>query len=134
MDLTLSHAFLIVDDQDKALAFYNGVLGLAVLNDVEFDDMRWLSVGSPAQPGVEIVLLPPVGPNVSEKDLIFDLMRKGAMNGLIFATDDIDKTFETIRAAGGEVMQEPIAQPYGVRDCAFRDPFGNMLRFSQTVS
>jgi catechol 2,3-dioxygenase-like lactoylglutathione lyase family enzyme len=130
MDLTLSHVFLTVDDQDKARTFYSDVLGLAVLNDVEFEGMRWLTVGSPDQPGVEIGLLPPVGPIAGEKDAILDLMRKGAMNGVIFRTAKLDATFEAIRAAGAEVMQEPIDQPYGVRDCAFRDPFGNMLRFS----
>ena len=131
MDLTLSHAFLTVDDQDKAVAFYSGVLGLDVLNDVDFDGMRWLTVGSPDQPGVELVLLPPLGPQASERDVLLDLMRKGALGGVIFRTSDLDKTFETIRAGGGEVMQEPIDQAYGVRDCAFRDPFGNMLRFSE---
>jgi catechol 2,3-dioxygenase-like lactoylglutathione lyase family enzyme len=131
MDLTVSHVFLTVDDQDKALEFYHGVLGLAVLNDVQFDEMRWVSVGSPEQPGVEIVLLPPLGPVASEKDVILDLMRKGGMNGLIFRTGDLDKTFEVLLAAGAEVTQEPIDQPYGVRDCGFRDPFGNMLRFSE---
>ncbi|BEP14973.1 VOC family protein [Acidothermaceae bacterium B102] len=131
MDLTLSHAFLTVDDQDKAVAFYSGVLGLDVLNDVDFEGMRWLTVGSPDQPGVEIVLLPPLGPQASERDVLLDLMRKGALGGVIFRTSDLDKTFESIRDGGGEVMQEPIDQPYGVRDCAFRDPFGNMLRFSE---
>ncbi|MDX6227651.1 MAG: hypothetical protein QOI76_1041 [Frankiales bacterium] len=133
MDLTVSHTFLTVDDQDKALAFYNGVLGLAVMNDVDFEGWRWLTVGSPDQPGVEIVLMPPLGPMASEKEVILDLMRKGAMNGLIFRTANLDKTFEEIRAAGGEVMQEPIDQPYG-RDCAFRDPFGNSLRFSELAA
>jgi catechol 2,3-dioxygenase-like lactoylglutathione lyase family enzyme len=131
MDLTVSHVFLTVDDQDKALEFYHGVLGLAVLNDVQFDEMRWVSVGSPDQPGVEIVLLPPLGPVASERDVILDLMRKGGMNGLIFRTGNLDKTFEVLLAAGAEVTQEPIDQPYGVRDCGFRDPFGNMLRFSE---
>jgi catechol 2,3-dioxygenase-like lactoylglutathione lyase family enzyme len=131
MDLTLSHAFVTVDDQDKALEFYSGVLGLDVHTDVEFEGMRWLTVGSPEQPGLEIVLLPPLGPVASERDVILDLMHKGGMNGLIFNTKDLDATFEAIRAAGAEVTQEPISQPYGVRDCGFRDPFGNSLRFSQ---
>jgi catechol 2,3-dioxygenase-like lactoylglutathione lyase family enzyme len=133
MDLTLSHTFVTVDDQDKALAFYSGVLGLTVNTDVAFEGMRWLTVGSPDQPGVEIVLLPPLGPAESERDTILDLMRKGGMNGLIFNTKDLDATFEAISAAGGEVVQEPIDQPYGVRDCAFRDPFGNSLRFSEVT-
>jgi catechol 2,3-dioxygenase-like lactoylglutathione lyase family enzyme len=131
MELKLSHAFITVDDQDQALAFYRDVLGLDVISDVEFEGMRWLSVGPTSQPGVEIVLLPPLGPQASERATILDLMRKGALGGLIFSTDDIDATFELIRSRGGEAMQEPIDQPYGVRDCAFRDPFGTMLRFSE---
>ena len=131
MELKLSHAFITVDDQDQALAFYHGVLGLDVISDVEFEGMRWLTMSAPSQPGVEIVMIPPLGPMAADSGAIFDLMRKGALNGLIFSTDDIDKTFETIRERGGEVMQEPIDQPYGVRDCAFRDPFGTMLRFSE---
>jgi uncharacterized glyoxalase superfamily protein PhnB len=133
MDLKLSHAFLTVDDQDKALAFYHGVLGLDVLNDVMFEGMRWLTVGSPDQPGVEIVLMPPLGPQAAEREAIFDLMHKGVLSGFIFVTSDLDKIFERVRASGAEVMQEPIDQPYGVRDCGFRDPFGNPLRFSEPM-
>ncbi len=131
MELRLSHAFITVDDQDRALAFYRDVLGLTVISDVQFEGMRWLSVGPPSQPDVEIVLLPPLSPQAGERETILDLMRKGALGGLIFSTDDLDETFETIRSRGGEVEQEPIDQPYGVRDCAFRDPFGTSLRFSE---
>jgi predicted enzyme related to lactoylglutathione lyase len=134
MDLTLSHCFLVVDDHDKALAFYRDVLGLEVRNDVAFEGMRWLSVGPPSQPHVEIVLESPgADPNASPADrqAIAELMAKGMMRGVIFATKDCDATFEHIRASGAEVLQEPIDQPYGVRDCAFRDPSGNMLRFNQ---
>jgi len=135
MDLRLSHCFIAVDDHDKALTFYRDALGLEVRNDVGFENMRWVTVGPPGQPDVDIVLEPPVSdPNASaaDKQAITDLMAKGMLRGVIFATDDCDAAFEQIRAAGAEVVQEPIDQPYGVRDCAFRDPSGNMLRFSQT--
>ncbi len=137
MDLKLSHCFLAVHDHDKALALYRDVLGLEVRNDVAFEGMRWVTVGPPSQPEVEIVLEPPnASPNSSPADqqAIAELMAKGLMGRLIFATADCDATFEHIRAAGTEVLQEPIDQPYGVRDCAFRDPSGNMLRFSQPRS
>ncbi|MFD9359497.1 VOC family protein [Streptomyces sp. NPDC060031] len=134
MDIKLSQCFIAVDDHDKALVFYRDVLGLEVRNDVGFEGMRWVTVGAPSQPGVEIVLEPPLAdPNASPADrqAMAELLAKGLLRGVIFTTDDCDDTFERIRAAGGEVLQEPIDQPYGVRDCAFRDPAGNMLRFSQ---
>jgi predicted enzyme related to lactoylglutathione lyase len=134
MDIKLSQCFIPVDDHDKALGFYRDVLGLEVRNDVRFEGMRWVSVGAPSQPDVEIVLEPPVAdPNASpaDKEAAAVLLAKGLLRGVIFRTDDCDATFERIRAAGAEVLQEPIDQPYGVRDCAFRDPAGNMLRFSQ---
>ncbi|MFC9704244.1 VOC family protein [Streptomyces sp. NPDC056943] len=134
MNVTLSQCFIAVDDHDKALTFYRDALGLEVRNDVGFEGMRWVTVGSPAQPDVEIVLEPPLAdPNASAADrqAMAELLAKGMLRGVIFSTDDVDATFEQIRAAGGEVLQEPVDQPYGVRDCAFRDPAGNMLRFSQ---
>lgn len=134
MGINLSQCFIAVDDHDKALAFYRDVLGLEVRNDVGFEGMRWVTVGSPSQPDVEIVLEPPVAdPNASpaDKEAAAELLAKGLLRGVIFTTDDCDATFERIRNAGGEVLQEPIDQPYGVRDCAFRDPSGNMLRFNQ---
>ena len=134
MDIKLSTCFIAVDDHDKALAFYRDVLGLEVRNDVEYEGMRWVSLGAPSQPGVDIVLEPPLAdPNASaaDKQTMAELLAKGLLRGLVFRTDDCDATFERIRAAGAEVLQEPIDMPYGVRDCAFRDPSGNMLRFSQ---
>lgn len=134
MNITLSQCFIAVDDHDKALAFYRDTLGLEVRNDVSFEGMRWLTIGSPSQPGVEIVLEPPLAdPNASAADRqsMAELLAKGMLRGVNFATDDCDATFEKVRAAGGDVLQEPIDQPYGVRDCAFRDPAGNMLRFVQ---
>ncbi|MFI6420367.1 VOC family protein [Streptomyces sp. NPDC050842] len=134
MNVKLSQCFIAVDDHDKALTFYRDALGLEVRNDVGFEGMRWVTVGSPAQPDVEIVLEPPLAdPNASAADrqAMAELLAKGMLRGVIFSTDDVDATFEHVRAAGGEVLQEPVDQPYGVRDCAFRDPAGNMLRFSQ---
>jgi catechol 2,3-dioxygenase-like lactoylglutathione lyase family enzyme len=134
MDITLSQCFIAVDDPDKALAFYRDVLGFEVRNDVGFESMRWITVGSPSQPGVDIVLEPPLAdPNASAADRqsAAELLAKGMLRGVIFRTDDVDATFERIRAAGAEVLQEPFDQPYGVRDCAFRDPAGNMLRFNE---
>ncbi len=134
MDIKVSQCFIAVDDHDKALGFYRDVLGLEVRNDVGFEGMRWVTVGAPSQPDVEIVLEPPVGdPNASnaDKEAAAELLAKGLLRAVIFRTDDVDGTFERIRAGGGEVLQEPIDMPYGVRDCAFRDPSGNMLRFSQ---
>ncbi|MBT2541600.1 VOC family protein [Streptomyces sp. ISL-44] len=134
MDITLSQCFIAVDDHDKALAFYRDALGLEVRNDVGYEGMRWVTIGSPAQPDVEIVLEPPLAdPNASAADrqAMTDLLAKGLLRGVIFSTDDVDATFEKVRAAGGEVLQEPIDQHYGVRDCAFRDPSGNMIRFAQ---
>ncbi|MEU6877365.1 VOC family protein [Streptomyces sp. NPDC046712] len=135
MDITLSQCFIAVDDHDKALAFYRDALGLEVRNDVAFEGMRWVTLGAPSQPEVNIVLEPPLAdPNASpaDREAMAELLAKGLLRGVIFATDDVDATFEQIRAAGGEVLQEPVDQPYGVRDCAFRDPSGNMLRFSQS--
>lgn len=137
MDITLQQCFIAVHDHDLALAFYRDVLGLEVRNDVRFEGMRWLSVGPPNQPDVTIVLEPPLadpGASDADKQAMAELLAKGLLRGVIFQTDDVDKTFEHIRAAGGEVLQEPIDQPYGVRDCAFRDPSGNMLRFNQRAA
>lgn len=135
MNLTVNHCFLVVHDQDAALAFYQDVLGLEKRADVDFDGMRWLTVGSPAQPDLQIGLLLPGGPHSSQADneAALEIVAKGLVPGVIFVTEDCDATFEALRAAGAEVTQEPIDQPYGVRDCGFRDPSGNHLRFSQAA-
>ncbi len=136
MEIRLTRCFLAVDDHDKAIAFYRDALGLEVRDDVTFEDMRWVTVGAPSQPDVTIVLEPPTtDPNASQADreAMAELLAKGLLRGVIFATDDCDATFERISAAGGEVLQEPMEQPYGVRDCAFRDPAGNLLRFTQVL-
>jgi len=134
MTIALSHCFLVVHDYDEALSFYRDVVGLEVRTDVEFEANRWLTLSAPEQPGVEIGLeIPGYYPHTSAADrqATADLLAKGLLPGVIFRTGDVDKTFERVRAAGAEVLQEPIDQPYGVRDCAFRDPSGNMVRFSQ---
>ncbi|MFK4121158.1 VOC family protein [Streptomyces longwoodensis] len=136
MDIKLSQCFIAVDDPDAAVAFYRDVLGLEVRNDVGFEGMRWVTVGSPEQPDVNIVLEPPLAdPNASPDDrrTMAELMAKGMLRGVIFTTPDCDATFERISGAGAEVLQEPMDQPYGMRDCAFRDPAGNLLRFTQPL-
>ncbi|WP_225834913.1 VOC family protein [Streptomyces sp. NK08204] len=132
MDVKLAQCFIAVDDHDKALAFYRDVLGLEVRNDVGFEGMRWVTLGSPLQPDVEIVLEPPgADPDASAADrqAMAELLAKGMLRGVIFTTPDCDALFERVRESGAEVLQEPMDQPYGVRDCAFRDPAGNQLRF-----
>lgn len=132
MDISLSHCFLAVDDHDKALAFYRDVLDLEVRNDVAKGDLRWITVGPRSQPDLDIIL-EPAGVEASPDDraAMGDLMAKGVLGRLVFTTDDVDATFERVQAAGAEVIQEPIDQPWGPRDCAFRDPAGNVLRFNQ---
>ena len=134
MDIKLAQCFIAVDDHDKALSFYRDVLGLEVRNDVGFEGMRWVTVGSPLQPDVEIVLEPPAAnPDASPADrqAMAELLAKGMLRGVIFSTTDCDELFERVRASGADVVQEPEDQPYGLRDCAFRDPAGNLLRFAQ---
>ncbi|MGH3735067.1 MAG: VOC family protein [Micromonosporaceae bacterium] len=126
---TLSHTDIRVTDQDEALAFYRDVIGLEVRTDVTMGDYRWLTVGPPSQPEIEIILSSSdMGRPLTEE--FKALLAKGGLYAVIFRTDDVDSVFERVSAAGAEVLQEPIDQPYGVRDCAFRDPSGNMIRFS----
>ncbi|MEU1594649.1 VOC family protein [Streptomyces sp. NPDC005708] len=134
MDLKLSQCFIAVDDHDKALAFYRDVLGLEVRNDVGFEGMRWVTVVSPLQPDVEIVLEPPgASPDASPADrqAMAELLAKGILRGVIFSTEDCDALFARVEGAGADVLQEPMDQPWGMRDCAFRDPAGNLLRFTE---
>ncbi|MER7212592.1 VOC family protein [Streptosporangium sp. NPDC000239] len=130
MALMLSHVFLEVRDQDEALAFYRDVLGLEVKSDVVIEGYRWLTLTTPSQPDVEIVLNQVGTVYPTDREQLEALLAKGVLNGVFFKADDVDATFEKIRVSGVEVLQEPIDQPYGVRDCAFRDPSGNMIRFS----
>jgi catechol 2,3-dioxygenase-like lactoylglutathione lyase family enzyme len=131
MTITLSHTFITVHDQEIALAFYRDVLGLEVRADVPFEDFRWLTLGAPGQESVEIVLeVPEMGRGEAAPE-IRAMMAKGNLAGAMFQVDDLDGTFERVRASGAEITQEPTDMFYGVRDCGFRDPSGNHLRVSQ---
>ncbi|NNN36731.1 VOC family protein [Streptomyces sp. S3(2020)] len=135
MDLKLHTCFIAVDDHDKAIAFYCDVLGLEIRNDVKYEGMRWTTVGSPLQPDVSIVLEPPAAnPDLSpaDREAMEQLLAKGLLRGVNFTTDDCDALFARVQESGADVLQEPTDMPYGVRDCAFRDPAGNMLRFMQS--
>ncbi|MEV0096657.1 VOC family protein [Streptomyces sp. NPDC050738] len=134
MDLSIHQTFLPHDDADAALAFYRDTLGFEVRKDVDYNGMRWITVGPADQPGISVVLEPPAmdpGLNDDERRTITEMMAKGSYARLILGTKDIDGTFDRVQASGAEVIQEPIDQPYGVRDCAFRDPAGNHIRINQ---
>jgi catechol 2,3-dioxygenase-like lactoylglutathione lyase family enzyme len=131
MNLTLSTCFVLVHNPDLALAFYRDTLGLELRKDVAREDFRWITVGGASQPGVAIVLTNYLGGSPADRDALAALLAKGALNGVHFHTDDLDKTFERLRAAGTEIVQEPTDQPWGTRDCAVRDPSGNMVRIDQ---
>ncbi|KAB1138673.1 VOC family protein [Micromonospora sp. DT46] len=134
MDITIHYAFLPHTDADAALTFYRDTLGFEVRNDVGYDGMRWLTVGPANQPGTSIVLHPPAAePGITddERRTILELIAKGSYGAITLATDDLDGLFERLQASGADVVQEPTAQPYGVRDCAFRDPTGNLIRINE---
>ena len=134
MDITIHSSFLPHDDPDASLAFYRDTLGFEVRNDVGYNGLRWITVGpaDPSQPA--IVLHPPAaepGLTDDERNTIIELMAKGSYGAITLATPDLDGAFARLEASGAEVVQEPTDQPYGVRDCAFRDPAGNLLRINQ---
>jgi catechol 2,3-dioxygenase-like lactoylglutathione lyase family enzyme len=131
MQLTVSRCFVQVHDPDLALAFYRDALGLEVRNDVASKGYRWITVGSASQPGVEIVLTDYVNGGPDDGDALAALLAKGALNGVHFHADDLDAAFEQVRATGAEIVQEPADQPWGTRDCAVRDPSGNLVRIDQ---
>jgi uncharacterized glyoxalase superfamily protein PhnB len=131
MNLTLSTCFVLVHDPDVALAFYRDDLGLELRNDVARGDFRWVTVGAAAQPDVAIVLTNYLNGSPADSDALAALLAKGALNGVHFHSDDLDATFEKLRASGAEIVQEPTDQPWGTRDCAVRDPSGNMVRIDQ---
>ena len=134
MDITIHAAFLPHNDPDASLAFYRDTLGFEVRNDVDYNGLHWLTVGPSGQPGVNIVLEPPAmspGLTDDERRAIVELMAKGNYARLILATKDLDGTFERLQASDAEVVQEPVEQPYGIRDCAFRDPAGNLVRIQE---
>jgi uncharacterized glyoxalase superfamily protein PhnB len=134
MDITIYSSFLPHDDPDAALAFYRDILGFEVRLDVGYNGMRWITVGPVNQPSTSIVLHPPaVDPGITEDErrTIVQMMAKGTYGSLLLATPDLDSTFEQVQASGAEIVQEPIDQPYGVRDCAVRDPAGNLIRIQE---
>jgi catechol 2,3-dioxygenase-like lactoylglutathione lyase family enzyme len=132
MTISLQYCHITVSDVDESLAFYRDALGFEVRNDVGSDGFRWVTLGSTAQPDPEIVLSEPhAGRPQADGDALQELLTKGVLPMIVFRTDDLDATFEKVRASGAEVLQEPIDQPWGPRDCAFRDPSGNTVRISQ---
>ncbi|NOJ59622.1 VOC family protein [Arthrobacter sp. 260] len=134
MNLTIHWTFLPHTDPDASVAFYRDVLGFEVRNDVGYGGLRWITVGPPEQPGTSIVLEPPsADPGLSEAErrTIAELMAKGSYARIVLGTTDLDGTFERVLASGAEVVQEPTEQPFGVRDCAFRDPSGNLVRINE---
>ena len=134
MDITIHLTFFPHDDPEASLAFYRDTLGFEVRNDVGHGGMRWITVGPAGQPGTSIVLYPAAAtPGVTddERRTIAEMMAKGTYAMIILATTDLDATFERLQATDAEVVQEPTEQPYGVRDCAFRDPAGNLIRINE---
>jgi catechol 2,3-dioxygenase-like lactoylglutathione lyase family enzyme len=134
MDITINASFLPHDDPEASLAFYRDLLGFEVRNDVGQGTMRWITVGPADQPGTSIVLNPPAAnPGITddERRTIAEMMAKGTYASINLATTDLDGTFERLQASDADVVQEPTEQPYGVRDCAFRDPAGNLIRIQE---
>ena len=137
MDITIHSSFLPQDDPDAALAFYRDTLGFEVRLDVGYGGMRWITVGPAGQPDTAIVLYPPFAtPGITddERRTITEMMAKGSYAIIVLSTADLDGVFERLQASGADVVQEPTDQPYGIRDCAFRDPAGNLVRIQQRPS
>jgi uncharacterized glyoxalase superfamily protein PhnB len=134
MTITIHSSFLPHDDAEAALAFYRDTLGFELRLDVGYNGMRWLTVGPAEQPDVSIVLTPPaVDPGITdeERSTVVEMMAKGTYAGILLATHDLDAAFERLQAADADIVQEPVDQPYGIRDCAVRDPAGNLIRIQQ---
>jgi uncharacterized glyoxalase superfamily protein PhnB len=134
MDITIHTAYLPHNDPAASLAFYRDTLGFEVRNDVGYNGMHWITVGPTDQPGISIVLTPPaIDPGITEDErrTIIEMMAKGTYAAMNLATKDLDSTFDQLQASGAEVVQEPTEQPYGIRDCAFRDPAGNLIRIQE---
>jgi uncharacterized glyoxalase superfamily protein PhnB len=134
MDITLHASFLPHNDPDASLSFYRDTLGFEVRNDVGYNGMRWITVGPAGQPATSIVLHPPAAtPGITddERRTIAEMMAKGTYGIILMATKDLDGSFEQLQASGAEIVQEPTQQPYGVRDCAVRDPAGNLIRIQE---
>ncbi|MFF3036546.1 VOC family protein [Arthrobacter sp. NPDC055585] len=133
MNLNISNSFLPQTDPDESLAFYRDALGFEVRNDVGYEGMRWITVGPAGQPEVSVVLYPPsADPSITEEEtrMIAEMMAKGTFATLVLSSPDVDAAFDAVQASGAEVIQEPTDQPYGIRDCAFRDPAGNQIRIN----
>jgi len=134
MTISLKFTNVTVTDVDESIAFYSGALGLTVQNDVGYGEYRWVTLGSDAQPGLGIVIsVPHAGRSEADGDTMQELLTKGVLPLLVFSTDDVDALFEKVAATGAEVLQEPMDQDWGPRDCAFRDPSGNTVRIAQQV-
>jgi catechol 2,3-dioxygenase-like lactoylglutathione lyase family enzyme len=134
MDLTIAQAYLPQDDPDAALAFYRDTLGFEVRGDVDYRGLRWITVGPAGQPGTSIVLHPPAAdPGITDEErrTIVEMMAKGTYGAINLATPDLDATFERLQAGDADVVQEPTNQPWGIRDCAVRDPAGNLIRIQE---
>jgi uncharacterized glyoxalase superfamily protein PhnB len=134
MDLSIHSSMLPHDDPEASLVFYRDALGFEVRQHVEYQEMHWITVGPPEQPGTAIVLYPPAAsPGITddERRTISEMMAKGTFASINLATKNLDETFERLQASDAEVVQEPVDQPYGIRDCAFRDPAGNLIRIQQ---
>ncbi len=134
MNIKIHASFLPTDDPEASLAFYRDALGFEVRLDVGYGSMRWITVGPKDQPDTSIVLNPPgVDPGLTddERRTIAEMMAKGSYAGIVLSSPNVDKAFEQVQATGADVVQEPMDQPYGIRDCAFRDPAGNMVRINQ---
>jgi predicted enzyme related to lactoylglutathione lyase len=134
MKITIHASFLPHSDPDESVKFYRDILGFEVRTDVGYEGMRWITVGPAGQPDTSIVLYPPAadpGRTDDERRTIAEMMAKGTFATIVLQTDDIDGLFERLQATDAEVIQEPVDQPYGVRDCAFRDPAGNHIRINQ---
>ncbi len=137
MDISIHYSFLPHTDPDASLAFYRDTLGFQVRNDVGGGAMRWITLGATGQPATSLVLTPPaVDPGITdaERRTVAEMMAKGTYAIIVLATSDLDGTFAKVAASGAEVVQEPAEQPYGVRDCAFRDPAGNLIRINELAS
>jgi catechol 2,3-dioxygenase-like lactoylglutathione lyase family enzyme len=131
MNITLSQCFVLVHDPELALSFYRDTLGLEMRNDVAKEDFRWITVGAASQPDVAIVITNYLNGSPADQDALAALVAKGALNGVHFHSDDLDGTFEKLRTADAEIVQEPTDQPWGTRDLAVRDPSGNLVRIDQ---
>ena len=132
MTISLRYVNITVHDVDAALGFYAGALGLQHVSDVPSGDFRWVTLASEAQPDLEYVLsVPHAGRSQADGDALAALLAAGALPMLVFTSDDVDATFEAVKASGAQVLQEPTDQPWGPRDCAFRDPSGNVVRIAQ---